>query len=538
MSQTVLTQTTLAKPRMLPMLCVSVLAFSLAACSRPVLRDADPMPVATVIPQAYPVDQAKTVDQGPSIAALGWQSFFADPQLKQLIQLGLDNNRDLRTATLNIQRARAQYQIRQAVQLPTVAANGSVTEQGNTDDSNTAYSVGLGTTAYEIDLWGRVANLKDAALQNYLATQSAQQATRISLIGQIAQAYLALAFDQQQLKLAEQTLKAQQDSLNLNIKRQDVGIASAVPVRQSQISVETARLAIGNYQTQIAQDRNLLALLIAQPVPSNLMPTAAPAQIVRPTVLGTGLPSDLLRNRPDLAQAEYSLRAAGANIAAARAAFYPTISLTGNLGFSSSSLSDLFKSGAFNYGIGPSINLPIFDGGARQANLDVSKADQQIALSSYESAIQSAFREVSDVLATRSTLSDRLGAQNRLVAATQSNYDLAQARYRAGLDNYLTVLDAQRSLFTAQQAQISLQQSALISQVNLYKVLGGGSVDQAPTDTASMVATDSTTVGTDGTDENVSTDSQTSVTTAQPASVVVSTTPATGGMQAVGQMEP
>ena len=538
MSQTVLTQTTLAKPRMLPMLCVSVLALSLAACSRPVLRDADPMPVATVIPQAYPVDQAKTVDQGPSIAALGWQSFFADPQLKELIQLGLDNNRDLRTATLNIQRARAQYQIRQAAQLPTVAANGSVTEQGNTDDSNTAYSVGLGTTAYEIDLWGRVANLKDAALQNYLATQSAQQATRISLIGQIAQAYLALAFDQQQLKLAEQTLKAQQDSLNLNIKRQDVGIASAVPVRQSQISVETARLAIGNYQTQIAQDRNLLALLIAQPVPSNLMPTAAPAQIVRPTVLGTGLPSDLLRNRPDLAQAEYSLRAAGANIAAARAAFYPTISLTGNLGFSSSSLSDLFKSGAFNYGIGPSINLPIFDGGARQANLDVSKADQQIALSSYESAIQSAFREVSDVLATRSTLSDRLGAQNRLVAATQSNYDLAQARYRAGLDNYLTVLDAQRSLFTAQQAQISLQQSALISQVNLYKVLGGGSVDQAPTDTASMVTTDTTTVGTDGTGENVSTDSQTSVTTAQPASVVVSTTPATGGVQAVGQMEP
>ena len=268
------------------------------------------------------------------------------------------------------------------------------------------------------------------------------------------------------------------------------------------------------------------------------MPTAAPAQIVRPTVLGTGLPSDLLRNRPDLAQAEYSLRAAGANIAAARAAFYPTISLTGNLGFSSSSLSDLFKSGAFNYGIGPSINLPIFDGGARQANLDVSKADQQIALSSYESAIQSAFREVSDVLATRSTLSDRLGAQNRLVAATQSNYDLAQARYRAGLDNYLTVLDAQRSLFTAQQAQISLQQSALISQVNLYKVLGGGSVDQAPTDTASMVTTDTTTVGTDGTGENVSTDSQTSVTTAQPASVVVSTTPATGGVQAVGQMEP
>ncbi|MEY2862458.1 MAG: hypothetical protein RLY58_165 [Pseudomonadota bacterium] len=482
MSRTLLNP--LTSPRARPALLVSVLALSLAACSRPVLREADPMPVATVIPQAaYPATDTPA-EQGPSIAALGWQTFFADPALKQLIQLGLDHNRDLRTATLNIQRAQAQYQIRQSAQQPTVTANGSVMQQGNTDHSNTAYSVGLGATAYELDLWGRVANLKGAALNNYLATQSAQQATRIALIGQISQAYLALAFDQEQLKLAQQTLSAQQDSLKLNRKRQEVGIASAVPVRQSEISVETARLAIANTQTQLAQDRNLLALLIGQPVPVALLPSSAPTQVVSPASLSAGLPSDLLRNRPDLAQAEYALKAAGANIAAARAAFYPTISLTGTLGLSSTSLSDLFKSGAFNYGIGPSISLPIFDAGARQANLAMSQTDQHIALSQYESAIQAAFREVADVLATRSTLNDRLDAQQRLVAATQANYTLAQARYKAGLDNYLTVLDAQRNLFSTQQAAISLQQAALISQVNLYKVLGGGAVDPAVTDTA------------------------------------------------------
>ena len=457
---------------------LSVLSLSMAACtSTPQLRElrsADPTPATTVIAASYPQAEPTAVAEQPSIAALGWQQFFSDSALKSLIQLGLDNNRDLRTAALNIQRAQAQYQIRSADQLPTVNASGSITQRGNTDDSSTNYAVGLGSTAYEIDLWGRVANLKDAALQSYLASQSNQQAVQISLIGQIAQAYLSLGFNQAQLSLAEQTLKAQQDSLNLNRKRLDVGISSAVPVRQSEISVESARLAIGNFKTQIAQDKNLLNLLVGQTVPTELLPRRAPQQVTNTAALSTGLPSDLLRNRPDLAQAEFNLRAAGANIAVARASFYPSISLTGNLGLSSSSLSNLFSSGAFSYSFGPSISLPIFDGGARRANLEVSQVDQQLALTAYEKSIQSAFREVADVLAERATLQERIDAQTRLVTATRGNYNLSQARFKAGLDSYLNVLDAQRSLFGAEQSLISLQQSSLLTQVNLYKALGGG----------------------------------------------------------------
>ncbi|MEC7120991.1 MAG: efflux transporter outer membrane subunit [Pseudomonadota bacterium] len=495
-----------------PAIMLSLLALSLAACTTTSpLRTANPAPSVSVIAQDYP---ASPNNEQPSIAALGWQEFFADPALKSLIQLGLDNNRDFRTAALNIQRAQAQYQIRAADQLPTINSSGSITQRGNTDSSDTSYSVGLGATAYEVDLWGRVANLKDAALQNYLATQSAQQAVQISLIGQITQAYLSLGFNQEQLRLAEQTLKTQLDSLNLNRKRLDVGISSAVPVRQSEISVESARLAIANFTTLIEQDKNLLTLLVGQPVPQALLPRRAPQKITSPQVFSTGLPSDLLQNRPDLIQAEYSLRAAGANIAVARAAFYPSISLTGNLGLSSTSLSDLFSSGAFSYSFGPSISLSIFDGGARRANLEVSEVDQQLALTAYEKAIQSAFREVADVLAERATLTQRLESQARLVAATRANYNLSQARFRAGLDSYLNVLDAQRSLFSAEQSQINLQQANLMTQVNLYKALGGGGLSQtsSPAD--------------------VSTANQTHVSADQTSQTRLVTTPAVGGVTA------
>lgn len=508
---------------------ISLLSLSIAACtSTPKLaelRGTDPTPAGSVIAAQYPQAESSAVAEQPSIAVLGWQEFFADPALKSLIQLGLDNNRDLRTAALNIQRAQAQYQIRSADQLPTVNASGSIVQRGNTDDSNTDYSVGLGTTAYEVDLWGRVANLKDAALQNYLASQSNQQAVQISLIGQIAQAYLSLGFNQAQLSLAEQTLKAQQDSLNLNRKRLDAGISSAVPVRQSEISVESARLAIGNFKTQIEQDKNLLNLLVGQTVPAELLPRRAPQQVTSTAALSTGLPSDLLRNRPDLAQAEFNLKAAGANIAAARAAFYPSISLTGNLGLSSGSLSDLFSSGAFSYSFGPSISLPIFDGGARRANLEVSQVDQQLALTAYEKAIQSAFREVADVLAERATLQERIEAQTRLVDATRGNYNLSQARFKAGLDSYLNVLDAQRSLFSAEQSLISLQQSSLLTQVNLYKALGGGGLK--PTEPAASTAANRA-----GESVQISTANQAYVATDASGQTGLATTAAVGGVTA------
>ncbi len=452
-------------------------AVLLSACAqRPVLRQPDPVvQPAQIVPPAFPkgADSTKATG-GPSIAELQWSRFFADDRLKQLIALGLDHNRDLQTAALNIQRAQAQYQIRESAQMPTVNAAANANVSGTTNATVQKYQVGLATTSYEIDLWGRVANLKDAALQNYYATQSAQRAVQLALIGQIAQAYVTLAADQEQLRLAQQTHAAQAKTLNLNQQRLKAGIGSAVPVRQSELSVETARLAIGNYQTLIEQDKNLLRLLIGTDLPDRLVPTRLPTRLVSPATLSTGLPSDLLRNRPDLAQAEYNLRAAGANIAAARAAFYPTISFGGQLGLSADRIGGLFKSGALGFGLGPSVTLPIFDHGARQANLQVSEVEQQLALTAYEKSIQTAFREVADVQATRRFLDERLGAQRRLVNAAAGNFQLSQARNRAGLDSSLNVLDAQRQLFAAQQGQINLQQAALLAQVNLYKTLGGG----------------------------------------------------------------
>ena len=457
----------------------SLAAMLLAGCQqRPVLRQPDPAPLPQVVAPRF--DQlAPVADQGPSIAQLGWEQFFTDAKLKQLIRIGLENNRDLRATALNIERARAQYQIRQSPELPVASTSAGIQLAGTADNSANRLTVGLAQASYEIDFWGRIANLKDAALQTYFATQSAQQTARISLIGQIAQSYLSLAFNREQLRLAQQTLNAQQEGLRLNRKRFEVGIISLIPVTQAQTSVENARLAIENYKTLIQQDENALTLLIGQTVPARRLPNGAPARITSRSRFPVGLPSDLLRNRPDLAQAEYSLKAAGANIAVARAAFYPAISLTGNLGLSSTSLGDLFRSGAFSYGIGPSISLPIFDNGLRTATLQVAQVDQKLALNSYERAIQVAFKDVNDVLATRATLNTRLDAQNKLVQASQTNYRLAQARFRAGLDNYLVVLDAQRSLFAAQQQLINLQQAVLLSQVNLYKALGGGAIEPA-----------------------------------------------------------
>lgn len=465
---------------------VLALPLALSACSTSFLRQSDPVAASNLTAAAYPtlMSQNTAATSGESIASQGWKNFFTDPQLKQLIQLGLDNNRDLRAAALNIDRARAQYQLSRSAQYPTVAVTGGTQTTGNSSDNSTTYRAGLGLTGYELDFWGRVANLKDQALQSFFSTQSARSTVQISLISQIAQTYLALAFDQEQLKLAQQTLVAQKQSYDLNEKQFKVGIISLVPVKQAQISVENANLAIANYQTQIAQDRNALALLIGQPVPNELVPTGAVYQITASPTLPAGLPSELLQHRPDIAQSEFKLKAAGANIAVARAAYFPSISLTGNVGYSSTSLSDLFKSGSFGWGVGPSINLPIFDGGSRKATLETARVDQKLALNAYEKSIQTAFREVADVLATRATLDDRLAAQNRLVEASTTNYNLSQSRFKAGVDNYVAVLVAQTSLYSAQQGQIALKQSALLSQVNLYTALGGGGLDAKASETA------------------------------------------------------
>jgi len=449
-------------------IAVSALALALTACQS--MRGPEPVAQANIPEQGY-----LTPASGPSIAEQGYKDFFADQRLLQVLDLALANNRDLRTSTLNIQRAQQQYQITQNNQLPTIGASGSVLRQDTLNTGTmTSYNVGLGVTAYELDFWGRVRSLKDNALDTYLATSSARDATQIALVGQVAQAWLNYSFANANLKLADQTLKAQLESYNLNKKRFDVGIDSELPVRQAQISVETARNDVANYKTQIAQAQNLLNLLVGQTVPANLLPTQRVTRISKSNAFSAGLPSDLLNNRPDVRAAEYKLSAAGANIAAAKARLFPTISLTGNAGYASTSLSDLFKSGGFVWSIGPSIDLPIFDWGTRKANIKISETDQQIALSDYEKSIQSAFREVNDALAVRQNIGDRLAAQRRLVDATNTTYRLSNARFRAGIDSYLTVLDAQRASYAAEQGLLLLEQANMNNQVEVYKTLGGG----------------------------------------------------------------
>ena len=451
-------------------LLVSTLSMALTAC----VSMQAPLPtIKSDIPQNY-----DNTTNGTSIAAQGYKEFFSDSQLLQVIEISLNNNRDLRTATLNIQRAQQQYQITKNDQLPTIGASGSAVRQVspsvNPNNPYSTFQVGLGVTAYELDFWGRVQSLKDAALNNYFATQSAKDATQISLVSQVTQAWLNYAFANANLTLAEQTLKAQLDSYNLNKKRFDVGIDSEIPLRQAQISVETARNDVANYKTQAAQAQNLLNLLAGQSIPQNLLPNHAIKNITSETAFATGLPSDLLNHRPDLKASEYQLRAAGANIGAAKARLFPTISLTGSAGYASTELNDLFKSGAFVWSVGPSIDVRIFDWGTRKANIQISEIDQKIALADYEKAIQSAFREVNDALAAHAHIDDRLSAQQRLVSATDTTYKLSSARFRAGIDNYLTVLDAQRSAYAAQQGLLILEQTKLNNQIELYKALGGG----------------------------------------------------------------
>lgn len=451
-------------------IAVSALALALTACQS--MRGPEPIAKAD-IPSNYTANNSAS---GASIAVQGYKDFFADPRLIQVLDMALQNNRDLRIAALNIQRAQQQYQISENNQLPTIGASGGLVRQDNatTPKPYTSYNVGLGMTAYELDFWGRVRSLKDAALDNYLATQSARESTQISLISQVAQAWLNYSFASAQLDLAEKTLKAQLESYNLNKKRFDVGIDSEVSVRQAQISVEVARNDVANFKTQITQAQNLLNLLVGQPVPETLLASKRPAQVTQQTIFSAGLPSDLLNNRPDVKAAEYQLSAAGANIGAAKARLFPTISLTGTAGYASRDLSDLFKSGSTAWSIGPNLDIPIFDWGTRRANVKISETDQKIALSQYEKSVQSAFREVNDALATRANINDRLAAQKRLVEATNTTYKLSNARFRAGIDSYLTVLDAQRSSYSAEQSLLLLEQANLNNQVELYKSLGGG----------------------------------------------------------------
>ncbi len=454
-------------------------ALSLGACQSIPKAKTAPVVAQPNLPinQPYQTYDSQTVSNTnqPSIAGQRWQDFYSDTRLKQLIQLGLDNNKDINAAILAIQKARAQYQIQDIADAPSLGSSASLNRTGDFD-GNTAnnYKVGLAMSSYEFDFWGRIANLKDAALQNYLATGAAKDAAQISLISNIAQNYVAYSYSLAQLDLAKQTLATRQESLRINQLRFKAGLDSQLTTVQAQAAVEAARVSIALAQTNLLKNQNALRYLVGTSVDAKLLPPAGINHITNNRIFGTGLPSDLLLYRPDLRQAEYNLKAAGANIEAARAAFYPTISLSGNVGTASASLSDLFKTGSFAWGIMPTVSLPIFDAGLRQSNYEVSEITQQQALNTYEKAIQTAFHDVNEVFATRATLDQQLASYNRALAANQKYYQIEVARFKAGLDNYLGVLDAQRAIYNAQQSILNTQQSQLISQIQLYQALGGG----------------------------------------------------------------
>lgn len=429
-----------------------------------------PAPVAATFPQS-----AGTAAELPA-ASIAWQAFYAqEPALERLIAQALQDNRDLRLAVLAIEQARAQWQIQRANQVPTVNASGIFTWQTDASGGVTdAYLVGLTVPAFELDFFGRVANLSDAARAQYLATEEARRTVQIALVASVANAYLALRADEEALALTQRTLASREASLQLTRLRFDNGVASAIDVAQATTLVEGARVAHATLKRQKAQDENLLVLLVGKPL---AFPLPAARDLATSTIgidPPAGLPSELLVNRPDIRQAEQQLRAANANIGAARAAFFPRITLTASAGAASGDLLDLFKSGTLAWAFVPQIVLPIFDGGRNQANLEVAQAQQAIAIAQYERAIQTAFREVADALAGRATLGEQFDAQLALVRAEAERVKLAELRYDNGVASYLDLLDAQRSLFTAQLAAVQTRLAQLQNRVVLYKVLGGG----------------------------------------------------------------
>ena len=457
----------------------------------------------------------------PETGPMGWQDFLQEPRLRELVALALQNNRDLRVAVLAIEKARAQYGVEQSSRFPAVGATAAGNRTRTADDLNTSgrsptssqYSAQLGFSSYEIDFFGRVKNLNEAALQEFLRTTENRRSVQLSLVAEVANAWLTLDADGRRLQLAQDTLRSRQKSYELTERSHALGAASGLTLAQAQTTVDTARADVAAFTSQVARDRNALALLAGAPVPAALLPdganpgaTASPARAasasasVAPapslatpaaTLLAVpgDLPSSVLLNRPDVRAAEYTLRGAYASIGAARAAFFPSITLTASAGTASNALSGLFDGGNGTWSFAPQIRLPIFDAGRNRANLQIAETARDTALAQYDKAVQTAFREVADALAERATLAERLQAQQSLQAATLKALQLSEARYRLGADSYLPVLDAQRALYSAQQTLIGLALAEQANRITLYKVLGGRWIDTTPGDSTATPGT-------------------------------------------------
>jgi len=448
-------------------------------------RPAPPIPATWPRGPSYAPDAP--APDGFTAAQLGWRKVFVGPDLRLLIEDALRNNRDLRVALLNVEQARAQYRVQRAALAPSVTANAAFTRehgalatsgvanQGSADAQT--YGLTADISAYELDLFGRIRSLTRAALETYLSTEEASRAARISLISQVADSYLALAADCEQLRIANDTLTAQQAEYDLVRNRFEHAVASELDLRQAESSVAAARSNVAALTTQSAQDLNALNLVVGASVEESRLPKAFGRASFVTADLPAGVSASILLQRPDVRQAEHALRAGNADIGAARAAFFPTLTLTASGGSESLQLSSLFKGASGIWTFAPNLGLPIFDGGANRARLSASKIQRDIAVAQYDKAIQAAFREVADALARRGTIGAQLAADQANVAAAAASLTLTRARYEHGIDPFLNTLLAQRALYAAQQTLITTELARSQNRVALYRALGGGVED-------------------------------------------------------------
>jgi outer membrane protein, multidrug efflux system len=458
------------------------LALALAGCGtlEPKLPEAQPQ-----VPQSWPLP-AKTGEApqtpGPAsvplaaVADIGWRDFFVDDDLEALVARALENNRDLRVAILNVERARELYRIQRSERLPSVSGAVDMQRTGGGDAPDTrSYAASVGVAGFELDLFGRVRSLSEAALRQFFATEQARRAAQLTLVSEVANAWLTLAADRELLRVSQATLQTHEASFALSQKRYELGAVSRLDLAQSRTIVETARADTARFEGQVARDTNALQLLVGAPVDEAALPAGfGPRHVAGLHAVPEGLPSEVLLRRPDVLQAEALLRAANANIGAARAAFFPSIRLTGSVGTASDELSGLFRGGSFAWSFLPRIDIPIFQAGRLGANLGAATAERDIALAQYEKSIQSAFREVADALALSRTLARQREAQEALLEAATQAHELSKARYEAGRDSFLVFLDAQRTLYAAQQSLVTTRLAEQSNRVTLYRVLGGG----------------------------------------------------------------
>jgi len=443
-------------------------------------RPESPVPVKWPAGKAYIYAEDADFASAPQVSSLAWRDFITDTRLRNIIETSLKNNRDLRVAVLNVQRAEAYYGIQRAELLPSVNALGSWSKQRTPPDLSSTgtaltserYDVNMGIAAWEIDFFGRIRSLKDKALEEYLATDEARRGAQIALVSAVTQAYMVLAADREALHVASSTLKAQETTYNLIKKRYNVGISSELDLKRAQSQVDAARGDVARYTQVVAQDENGLNLLVGSPAGQELLPDDL-KNVSAPKDISPGLSSELLLQRPDVLSAEHSLKAAYANIGAARAAFFPRIALTTTVGTASAELSGLFKSDSGTWSFAPQIVMPIFDARTWSA-YRVTKVEKEISIARYEKSIQTAFREVADALAEKGMIKQRVAAQQSLYDALSETYRLSEARYTKGIDSYLSVLDAQRSLYSAEQGLIMLRLAQFNNLISLYKALGGG----------------------------------------------------------------